>query len=77
MVQGLAYLYALKPQKKIIIEEFIEHLSFYENMNMDDLLSFDSNEKVIDKCTIQIEKDNGLDQVEYELLNIELVKVCR
>lgn len=34
-------------------------------MRMDELLSFDTNEKTIDKCTIQIEKDNGLEQVEY------------
>lgn len=65
MVQGLAYLYALNPQKRKTIEEFVEHFSFYENMHMDELLSFDTNEKTIDKCTIQIEKANGLEQVEY------------
>lgn len=65
MVQGLAYLYALNPQKRNVIEEFVEHFSFYENMHMEELLSFDSNEKIIDKCTIQIEKDNGLEQVKY------------
>lgn len=65
MVQGLAYLYALNPQKRGEIEEFVENFSFYEDMHMDELLSFDTNEKTIDKCTIQIEKDNGLEQVEY------------
>ena len=65
MVQGLAYLFALKPQKREAIENFVEHFSFYEGMHMDELLSFDTNEKTVDKCTIQIEKDNGLEQVEY------------
>lgn len=65
MVQGLAYMYALNPQKRKAIEEFVDHFSFYEDMHMDELLSFDTNEKTIDKCTIQIEKDNGLEQVEY------------
>ena len=34
-------------------------------MSLDDLLSFDTNEKTIDITTIQIEKENGLKQVEY------------
>lgn len=65
MVQGLAYLYAINPQKRNAIDAFVEHFSFYEDMRMDELLSFDTNEKTIDKCTIQIEKENGLAQVEY------------
>lgn len=65
MTQALAFLYAINPQKRKSIEEFVEHFSFYEEMSLDELLSFDTNEKTIDKCTIQIEKDNGLEQVEY------------
>lgn len=65
MTQGLAYLYGLCPQKRRCIDDFVEHFSFYEKMSLDDLLSFDTNEKTIEKCTIQIEKDNGLEQVEY------------
>ena len=65
MTQGLAYLYALCPQKKKVIDRFVESFSFYEEMSLEELLSFDTNEKVIDKCTIQIEKYNGLEQVEY------------
>lgn len=65
MTQGLAYLYARCPQKEKDINSFIEHFSFYEEMSLDKLLSFDTNEKIFDKCTIQIEKDNGLEQVEY------------
>ena len=65
MTQGLAYLYALCPQKQKSIDTFVENFSFYEEMSLDALLSFDTNEKTIDKCTIQIEKDNGLEQVEY------------
>lgn len=65
MTQGLAYLYALNPQKRKAIDNFVEQFSFCEDMHMDELLSFDTNEKTIDKCTIQIEKNNGLEQVEY------------
>lgn len=65
MTQALAFLYALNPHKRKAIEEFVEHFSFYEEMSLDELLSFDTNEKTIDKCTIQIEKDNGFEQVEY------------
>lgn len=65
MTQGLAYLYALNPQKRKAIDNFVEQFSFYSEMSLDELLSFDTNEKTIDKCTIQIEKDNGLEQVEY------------
>lgn len=34
-------------------------------MSFDELLSFNTNEKVIDLTTIQIEKENGLEQVQY------------
>ena len=66
-------MYALNPQKRKAIEEFVEHFSFYEEMSLDELLSFDTNEKTIDKCTIQIEKDNGLEQVEYMILEFRKV----
>lgn len=65
MTQGLAYLYALEPQKRKAIDTFNENFSFYADMSLDDLLSFDTNEKTIDITTIQIEKENGLKQVEY------------
>lgn len=65
MTQGLAYLYAICPQKKKEIDSFVEHFSIYEKMSLDELLSFDTNEKTIDKSTFQLEKDNGFKQVEY------------
>ena len=65
MTQGLAYLYANQSQKRGLIEEFVEHFSHYQNMQLDELLSFDTNMKILDTGTIQIEKDNGLEQVEY------------
>lgn len=65
MTQGLAYLYAIYPHKLDEIERFNDHFNFYSNMSLDDLLSFDTNEKTTGIETIQIEKKNGLEQVEY------------
>ena len=65
MTQGLAFLYALYPQKRKAYDSFIERFSFYEEMSLDELLSFDTNEKVINSKTIQIEKENGLEQIQY------------
>ena len=48
MTQALAFLYALYPQRKGAYDSFIDHFSFYEEMSLDELLSFDTNEKVID-----------------------------
>lgn len=73
MTQGLAYLYAICPQKRIIIDSFVDRFSFYSEMSLDELLSFDTNEKTIDKCTIQIEKDNGLEQVKYMIAEFRKV----
>ena len=42
-----------------------EHFSFYSEMSLDELLSFDTNEKTVGIATVQIEKENGLKQVEY------------
>ncbi len=64
ITQGLAYLYALHPEKQSQIEEYIEAYSFYSRFSLDDLLSFDTQEKTIDIETIQIEEENGLKQVE-------------
>lgn len=65
MTQGLAYLYALFPNKRKMIDSFNEHFSFYSEMSLDELLSFDTNEKTVGISTVQIEKENGLKQVEY------------
>ena len=42
-------------------------------MSLDYILSFDTNEKQEDICTIQIEKENGLEQVEYMIEEFEKV----
>lgn len=73
MTQGLAYLYALHPAMREKIDGFNNDFNFYAEMSLDELLSFDTNEKTIDKCTIQIEKENGLEQVEYMIAEFEKV----
>lgn len=73
MTQGLAYLYAIHPEKRASIDKFVESFSFYSDMSLDDILSFDTNEKVSDMCTIQIEKDNGLEQIEYMIAEFKKV----
>ena len=73
MTQGLAYLYALQPQKRKEIDSFIDRFSYYADMSLDYILSFDTNEKQEDICTIQIEKENGLEQVEYMIEEFEKV----
>lgn len=65
MTQGLAYAYALHPEKRINIDAFIKRFSFYADMSLDELLSFDTNSKIIGITTKEIEKENGLEQVEY------------
>lgn len=65
MTQGLAVLYVKHPEKKEDIDCFIENFSFYENMPIDYILSFDTKEKTEDNHTIEIEKDNGVEQLDY------------
>ena len=71
MTQGLAYKYALYPQKRKNIDAFINHFSFYSAMSLDDLLSFDTNSKIIGITTYELEKENGLEQVEYMINEFE------
>ncbi len=65
MTQGLAYLYGLFSYKRNMIDCFNEKFSFYSEMSLDELLSFVSNEKTIGIATIQIDRANGVEQVEY------------
>lgn len=65
MTQGLAVLYERIPEKRNAINKFIEDFSFYENMSIDYLLSFDTKEKTDGIGTIEIEKENGLEQLDY------------
>lgn len=65
MTQGLAYLYALLPNKRKAIDNFVEHFWHYRNLSIDELLSFDTNQKTVGITTIQIEKENGTEQIKY------------
>lgn len=65
MTQGLAFLYATEENKRKQIDKFVDEFSFYSDMSLDELLSFDTNEKVIGSNTIGLTKSNGLEEVEY------------
>lgn len=65
MTQGLAVLYERNPEKRERIDQFIDDFCFYEDMSIDYLLSFDTNEKAEDNCSIGIDKENGLEQLNY------------
>ena len=65
MTQGLAFLYATEENKRKQIDKFVDEFSFYSDMSLDELLSFDTNEKVVGSTTIGLTKSNGLEEVEY------------
>lgn len=65
MTQGLAFLYATEESKREKIDEFIDSFSFYSDMSLDKLLSFDTKEQSFGIETIELQKDNGLEEVEY------------
>ncbi|MBR3969859.1 MAG: hypothetical protein IKJ87_02135 [Ruminococcus sp.] len=65
MTQGLAFLYATEENKRKQIDKFVDEFSFYSDMSLDELLSFDTNEKVVGSTTIGLTKNNGLEEVEY------------
>lgn len=65
MTQGLAFLYATEENKRKQIDRFVDEFSFYSDMSLDKLLSFDTNEKVVGSTTIGLTKNNGLEEVEY------------
>ena len=69
----MAYLYAKEPQRRELIDKFINDFSFYAEFSLDDLLSFDENEKVIDIKYIQLQKENGLQEVEFIIEEFEKV----
>lgn len=73
MTQGLAYLYAKEPHRKEDIDNFINDFSFYAQFSLDELLSFDKNEKVIGIKHIQLQKENGLQEVEFIIEEFEKV----
>ena len=65
MTQGLAILYERNPEKRDAIDNFIEKFNFYEDMSIDYLLQFDTKEKTEGIGTIELEKENGLEQLDY------------
>lgn len=65
MTQGLAFIYATEENKRKQIDKFVDEFSFYSDMSLDELLSFDTNEKVVGSTTIGLTKNNGLEEVEY------------
>lgn len=65
MTQGLAFLYATEENKRKQIDKFVDEFSFYSDFSLDELLSFDANEKVVGSTTIGLIKNNGLEEVEY------------
>lgn len=65
MTQGLAFPYAIEENKRKQIDKFVDEFSFYSNVSLDELLSFDTNEKVVGLTTIGLTKCNGLEEVEY------------
>lgn len=52
------YLYA-DTNKRLLVDKFIEETSFYLKMSIDELLSFESNNKVVDGCEIELDYENG------------------
>lgn len=54
------FIYAkVNEQDKKIVEKFINDTSFYLEMSIDELLSFETSSKTIDKVTIELEYENG------------------
>ncbi len=66
MMCGLSFLYAKADAvKQKAIEKFFEDYSFYADMSIDDLLSFDNSAKTVDNVTIEIGFKNGKQAIEH------------
>ncbi len=62
---GLGYLFAnANNDKRTRIEEYLENYSYYLEMPMDELLSFDSPTKRIDTWIQEIDYNNGKEAIE-------------
>lgn len=69
---GLGYLFAnANDNKKTKIEKYLENYSYYLEMSMDELLSFDSSSKRTDKCIQEIEYNNGKEAIEDYIEKLE------
>ncbi len=73
MVQALTYIYANAcEEKRNDIEKFIEKFYDYSVFRIDDLLSFETKEnKISDIETFVLEKNNGIEQLEYIINEFE------
>lgn len=65
MTQGLAFIYATSESKREEIDKFIDDFCFYSDFSLDELLSFDAKENSREYVTIELQKNNGLEEVEY------------
>lgn len=73
MTQGLAFVYASCENKQEEIDKFIDAFSFYSDFSLDQLLSFDAKENSTEYGIIGLQKDNGLQEVEYIISAFEKV----
>lgn len=65
MIHAVTYLYASAgSNKKGVIEEFIENIRWYSRFSIDDLLSFEAKERVIDGTHYVIDCKNGKEQLD-------------
>lgn len=47
------------------IDKFIDDFSFYSDFSLDEPLSLDTKENFREYVTIELQKNNGLEKVEY------------
>jgi hypothetical protein len=59
MCCALTAIYAIDPEKKSAIEMFVEDNMSYANWSIDDLVSFDTSEKVINGIEYSLDFANG------------------
>lgn len=76
IASGLAYLYATADDaKKNSIEIFISNYSFYLELSIDELLSFESSSKEINGITMELEFDNG--RLAIEKIITDFATLCK
>lgn len=76
MLSGLSFIYATaKDYKQEEIINFIEEYSFYSEMSLDMLLSFETSKKDINGITIEINYNNGEEAVEKMIEDFR--EVCK
>ncbi|MGE4282842.1 MAG: hypothetical protein AB7G87_03900 [Clostridia bacterium] len=76
MLCGLSFIYATAGKdKQTEIIKFIEEYSFFSEMSLDLLLSFDTSTKNIDGITIELSFENGENAVENMIEDFR--KVCK